>query len=247
MRNFFAILGGMGTLATESFVRLVNENTHAHNDQEFLDYIVFNHASVPDRTAFIEGNSTENPVLVLKEDIHQAAHMGASFIVLTCNTAHYFFDELQETTDVPLLHMPRLAVEELTEDFEKPSEIRVGFLGTDGSIRAGIYEHEIKSRGFEFVLPTASLQKNVMSLIYDDVKGTGDLNESRYRNVLTTMIEELNCDVLLLGCTELSVLNEAFPHALQTIDAASHRAATRIVDAQEVLVRRTVEKAKSLQ
>ena len=50
-RPFFAVLGGMGTLATESYIRLVNAATHAHSDQGYLDYVVFNDASVPDRTA----------------------------------------------------------------------------------------------------------------------------------------------------------------------------------------------------
>lgn len=60
-RPFFAVLGGMGTLATESYIRLVNRATHAHCDQDYLDYIVFNDSSVPDRTAYILGESDENP------------------------------------------------------------------------------------------------------------------------------------------------------------------------------------------
>ena len=39
-RPFFAVLGGMGTLATESYIRLVDQLTHAHTDQEYLDYVV---------------------------------------------------------------------------------------------------------------------------------------------------------------------------------------------------------------
>ena len=61
-RPFFAVLGGMGTLATESFIRLVNRAVPTHTDQDFLDYVVFNDASVPDRTAFILGRSDERPV-----------------------------------------------------------------------------------------------------------------------------------------------------------------------------------------
>ena len=90
-RPFFAVLGGMGTLATESFVRLVNKASQAHSDQEYLDYLVFNDASVPDRTAFILGKSQEDPFPVLADDIAKATAAGASFIVLTCNTAHYFY------------------------------------------------------------------------------------------------------------------------------------------------------------
>ena len=57
-RPFFAVLGGMGTLATESYIRLVNRETYAHSDQEFLDYVVFNDAAVPDRTASSSGSPT---------------------------------------------------------------------------------------------------------------------------------------------------------------------------------------------
>ena len=69
MRNFFAVLGGMGTMATESFVRVLDKETHATRDQEFLDYVVFNHATVPDRTDFILGRSTNDPYPYLAEDV----------------------------------------------------------------------------------------------------------------------------------------------------------------------------------
>ena len=68
-RPFFAVLGGMGTLATESFIRLVNRAVPTHTDQDFLDYVVFNDASVPDRTAFILGRSDDDPFPVLADDV----------------------------------------------------------------------------------------------------------------------------------------------------------------------------------
>ena len=59
----------MGTLATESYIRLVNRETYAHSDQEFLDYVVFNDAAVPDRTAFIIGQSDDDPFPIIADDI----------------------------------------------------------------------------------------------------------------------------------------------------------------------------------
>ena len=109
----------MGTLATESYIRLVNRATHAHCDQDYLDYIVFNDSSVPDRTAYILGESDENPFPVLADDIEKATAMGASFIVLTCNTAHYFYDDFQALTTVPILHMPRGAVARMAQRYPK--------------------------------------------------------------------------------------------------------------------------------
>ena len=90
-RPFFAVLGGMGTLATESFIRLVNRAVPTHTDQDFLDYVVFNDASVPDRTAFHPRQKRRRPVpRTGGRRGPRATAMGAAFIVLTCNTAHVF-------------------------------------------------------------------------------------------------------------------------------------------------------------
>lgn len=237
-RPFFAVLGGMGTLATESFIRLVNRATDAHSDQDFLDYVVFNDASVPDRTAFILGDSLDDPFPAIADDIRQATAMGASFIVLTCNTAHYFHDRFQALTDVPILHMPRGAVAHMSARYPASDYPRVGFLGTEGSRASGVYRHAVEEAGYTFVEPDDALQARITSLIYDDVKGTGELNAGRYDSVLRDMLDPsgpCRCDALILGCTELSVLNEAFP-----------RPALPLVDAQAVLVENTVARAKAL-
>ena len=191
-RPFFAVLGGMGTLATESYIRLVNRATHAHCDQDYLDYIVFNDSSVPDRTAYILGESDENPFPVLADDIEKATAMGASFIVLTCNTAHYFYDDFQALTTVPILHMPRGAVARVAQNVAAESVRfpRVGFLGTVGSRKSGVYKRAVEEGpGYTFVEPTDELQARITSLIYDDVKGSGELNLERYESVLRDMLE----------------------------------------------------------
>ena len=182
----------MGTLATESYIRLVNRETHAHSDQEFLDYVVFNDAAVPDRTAFIIGQSDDDPFPIIADDIDKATAMGAS----------------------------------------------VGFLGTMGSRASGVYRQAVEEAGYTFVEPDDELQERITSLIYDDVKGTGDLNLQRYESVLQAMLDPAGtcrCDTLMLGCTELSVLNEAFP--LPQLP---------IIDAQAVLVEDTVSRAKAI-
>ena len=70
--------------------------------------------------------------------------MGASFIVLTCNTAHYFYDDFQALTTVPILHMPRGAVARMAQRYPKDRFPRVGFLGTVGSRKSGVYKRASK-------------------------------------------------------------------------------------------------------
>ncbi|MCI1901624.1 MAG: amino acid racemase [Bifidobacteriaceae bacterium] len=233
MKNFFAVLGGMGSIATESYIRLVNENTHASNDQEYLDYVIFNHSSVPDRTAYIFDRSKPDPLTPLNDDIAQITAMGASFIVLICNTAHYFYDQFQAQTPIPILHMPRNAVDTLEKHYPASSAPRVGFLGTEGSLRSEVYQHEIEAKGYTFVRPTDSTQKDVDYLIYHEIKERARLNKDLYMKTLETMFTQMHCDTVILGCTELSVLAEAFPDTPGPV-----------VDAQREIALKTIELAK---
>lgn len=229
MENFFSILGGMGTMATESFVRLLNQRTITHKDQDYLNYVLFNHATVPDRTAFILDPTGKSPVPYLLDDIDMQNLLKPNFIVLTCNTAHYFFDELQAATTIPLLHMPREAAKELKK--QRPSG-KVAFLGTEGSVRAGVYEKEFNAAGFDVYLPDATIQKKINTLIYEDIKENSFLNKELYYEILDDVTKNEGCDVAILGCTELSLMEEFVQEN-----------AYEVLDAQSILVDRTIEKA----
>ncbi|MDN6639865.1 MAG: amino acid racemase [Tetragenococcus sp.] len=200
----------MGTLATESFVHILNKRTPIHSDQDYLNYLLVNHATVPDRTDFILGKSKDDPSSAIKEDIKQYATLNPEFFVLTCNTAHHFFDELQQATDIPILHMPRLAVEVTNQKFAKKSEkTRVGLLATEGTIQTKVYENELeKFDNLEVVLPDASVQQEVTNLIYRDVKENHFCNEELFYQILQQMTDDFSCDVMILGCTELSLVQE---------------------------------------
>ncbi|MEG0293848.1 amino acid racemase [Enterococcus sp.] len=231
MRDFFSILGGMGTMATESFIHLLNKRVHAKKDQDYLNYVLFNHASVPDRTAYILNTDQENPLPYLLEDIAQQNLLKPAFIVLTCNTAHHFFDELQAATSIPLLNMPKEAVEEV---LQSGTSGKVAFFGTEGSVKAGIYEKEMRAAGLDVYLPPKVLQEKISYLIYHEIKENDRLNDRLYFEILQAALDA-GCEKIILGCTELSLMQEHFSDHLYPV-----------IDAQSVLVDRTIEKARTL-
>ena len=228
MENFFTILGGMGTLATESFVHTLNRRTDAHQDQDYLDYIVVNHASIPDRTAYIKDHTLENPEEKLIEDIRLHSKLSPKFFVIPCNTAHYYFDELQKATEIPIVHMPRTAVDAIGERFSEANRIAV--LATEGAIMTEVYQKELTAQGYEPVLPDSELQEKVNRLIYQEVKENKNLNRELYHEILSDVAEKMNCEVTILGCTELSVLYEAYDLTAEF----------NIIDAQAETVHRTL-------
>lgn len=208
MKYFFGVLGGMGTMATEQFIHDLNAKTPAHQDQDYLNYIVINHATMPDRTAYILREITEDPAEKLLEDINGILPMHPDFFVLDCNTAHYFHDELQVKCPVPILHMPRLAVEKINE-MSNGEPTKVMILATSGTNEAGVYVKEFKR--FDHltpVLPDKDLQAELMDLIYHDVKDHNNINTDKYMDILDKSFKEVGVDMAIAGCTELSMVQD---------------------------------------
>lgn len=233
MKNFFTIIGGMGTMATESYLRLLNARTPAHRDQDYLNYLLVNDATVPDRTAYILDHSQPNFFPDLKADIEQQSQLKPDFFVMVCNTAHYFYNDLQALTTVPLLHMPRTAISYLRQHY--PAEHRVGLIATAGTIADGVYAHEIEQAGCEVVLGDATIQGMVNQLIYDDIKEQNYVDHDLYHQILQKMHDEFHVEVIVLGCTELSLAQEKAPdHPYNVIDAQSIIADQTIVLAQKL-------------
>lgn len=234
MKKFFTVLGGMGTLATESYVRLLDKRTPIHRDQDYLDYIVVNHASVPDRTTWILDHSKPNYNLALIEDIKQQSLLKPAFFVLICNTAHYAYDQLQAATDIPILNMLAETVKEIKRI--KPDAKKVGLLATRGTVESGLYDGYIKQAGYEEIKPTPEIVDMTEDLIYHDIKEKGHSDGQKFHELVRKMVEEMGADVVILGCTELSYAQEMNPET-----------EFPVADSQSIIVDRSLEKGMKLE
>lgn len=168
MKHFFSIIGGMGTIATESYVRLINHRVKITKDQDYLNYILVNDAQIPDRTAFIKDHTKPNFFYDLKDDILGQAKLGPDFMLMPCNTAHYFYDELAALTDIPFLHMMRIAVHNFVDNY--PNEDKIGLIATEGSIYDHLYVDELERVGKKAELGGPEIQPMVNELIYGNIK-----------------------------------------------------------------------------
>ena len=233
MKQFFTVLGGMGTLATESYVRILDARTPIHRDQDYLNYIVVNHATVPDRTTWILDHSKPDYNQDLIEDIKQQSLLKPAFFVLICNTAHYAFDKLQAATDIPILNMLQETVNAIKQI--KPDAKKVGLLATRGTVEAGLYDHYITDAGYEEIKPTPEILDMTEDLIYHDIKESGHSNGAKYHELVRRMIEEEGADIVILGCTELSYAEEMNPETQYPV-----------ADSQSIIVDRSLEKGLAL-
>lgn len=99
--KLLGILGGLGPMSSAYLYEYITAHTKVSSDQEHIDIILSSRSSTPDRTAFITGERGESPLPVMIEDARRLEKYGAEAIIIACNTAHYFIDEVRASVNVP--------------------------------------------------------------------------------------------------------------------------------------------------
>ncbi|MFC8799029.1 aspartate/glutamate racemase family protein [Promicromonospora sp. NPDC057138] len=234
------VLGGVGPLATVLFMQRVVRLTDAARDQDHVDMVVLQHATVPDRTAFVLRRSADDPAPVLAADARRLARMGADFLVLPCNTAHAFAGAIAAATPVPLLSAVDVTVSAVLSSDAWTGRLSgsrpdvVGLLATEGTIASGVYLDAFNAHGIKTLVPDVAGQATVTSLIYDGVKAGRGGDLTALADVAANL-RSRGAGAIVLGCTELSVAAEATPPDLLP-DVV-------LVDALDELARTTVLRA----
>lgn len=229
------VMGGLGPLATATFLRFLAALTPAERDQDHLDLVVLSHATTPDRTARILDAARPDPTPVMAADARRLQQLGVAFVVMPCNTGHWFLHEVEGGLEVPVLSIVdatvQAAIARAGAAGRGSARVRVGVLATDGTRAAGVYDRALEAAGAQAVLPDEADQAAVMRVIYEQVKAGRPVDLPAFLGVVDRLAQR--CEVVVLGCTELSVVYDE--HAL-----AGDR---RLVDSLDSLARATLRRA----
>ncbi len=197
-KRSIGIVGGMGPMATLDLFGKVLRHTDAHSDAEHIRVYMDCHTGVPDRTkAILDGG--ESPVPYIVESANKLASIGADFLLIPCNTSHYFYDEIAAASPIPVMHMIRVAAEALQRDGVQC----VGLLATDGTVKAGVYQAELERCGIRTLCPDDRQQREVMRLIYDGVKAGAETFDTALIRQTVADLQAAGAQRIVLGCTEL--------------------------------------------
>lgn len=224
--KILGVIGGMGPLASQLFYKMVIENTKASRDQDHINMIILNHATMPDRTRAIMEGRMDQVLEKLARDAEYLAEGGADYVAIPCNTSHTVIDELQEQVSVKLINMIRCTVEYIKDKFTG-NNIKAGILATDGTIKNALYQKECEKAGMEPVVPSKECQAKVMKIIYDGIKEGGEIDYSDFEAIEREM-KEKGCDVVIMACTELSCFKEMYKLSDYYVDAMEVMAKTAI-------------------
>jgi len=187
-------------LAGAKFFQTVVEHTHAKKDSDHLDIIMTSLSQTPDRTEYILGNSKENPMEFIKQAIDYLLYCGVKIIAIPCNTVAFFKKEIDNYSAVPVLD-----IVERTVSVAKSNGIKkAGVIATSGTIKSRIYQNALEIAGIVPYIPNDFLQEKIMLGIYGILKA-GETNISLFYDIANEMLK--GCDSVIMGCTELSLID----------------------------------------
>ena len=175
--------------------------------------IVFNAPSIPDRTGYILDNTKPCPGEPMAEIATRLVAAGADFLAIPCMTAHYFYDAVAQSVNIPVIHGIRETALELKEN----GITKVGLMATDGTVRTRIFNDAFSTCGIDVITPSAQEQENVMHIVYDNVKAGMPADETRFRSASRELFDR-GAQKIILGCTELPLVKQWFDIGPDFID-----------------------------
>jgi len=216
------ILGGMGTQAGLDFCNKLAILNRGKIDQNYPLFLLYNKSNIPGRpesigmqTGNLLNRSTNNKSNkrynnVLKSLLYGCKLLEKSkckFIVIPCNTAHYWYDDLKIRINIPIINMPKEVFKFTKKNCKKNS--KVGLLATEGTLKTGVYD-KIFNKEYKLMKPSQNLQyKSVNKAIKYVKMGNVKAATKAIKPAINELIK-MKCKKIILGCTELPIAIFAF-------------------------------------
>lgn len=220
------VLGGMGPLASATFMTRLTLLTPAEHDQDHIPAVLWSDPRVPDRSAAQRGTGPD-PLPWLKRGLAGLERAGAGAIVIPCNTAHGWFDRMRDATPLPILHIVDAAAAELRR-LGVPSG-RIGLMGTSATLAMHLYQKRLDTLGYQVIEPSQTeMDRLVMPAIFERVKANDVAGAYHPLAEVARSLVARGADAVVLGCTEIPLgiaAGPALPFPVcDTIDALARAA-----------------------
>ncbi|WP_028306974.1 aspartate/glutamate racemase family protein [Desulfitibacter alkalitolerans] len=209
------IIGGMGPEATVDLMTKVIRITPARVDQDHIRMLVDSNPQIPCRVkAIMEGGPNPGPVMA--QMARGLEKIGADFLAIPCNTAHYFIDYVKDAVRIDVLNM----IEETVNVLERDQVKKAALIATSALLNANLYTRELNAAGIELILPQEDYQQMVMETIFAVKSANFSKAESCIKKVISH-VASVGAESIILGCTELPLVINEEQYSLKFYDPAN--------------------------
>lgn len=212
MSKTIGILGGMGPAATLDLFHKIILNTPVQTEQEHHRVIIYNNPKIPPRTQH------SYPLHEMIKSAILLENAGADFIIMPCNTAHIWLEQIKVNIKIPFYSMIETTVESILLEKDSPRK-KILLLATETTINYGLYQKAFNNTPYEIITPTKE-EQNIIDNAIKDVK-LGKISSNQYLKELKSILnvyKDSGISAIIGGCTEIPLLFHLFEVDMKMID-----------------------------
>jgi aspartate racemase len=202
--KLIGIIGGIGPESTIDYYRLFVSIYRERRPDGGYPPLLINSIDLAKALRLVSSGDLSGLAAYLLEEIHRIARAGASHGLLSSNTPHIVFDEIESASPIPLISIVETACRAAVERKLK----RVGLFGTRFTMQGGFYQKVFAREGIEVVLPEYGDQAFIHDTYLNELVNGIVRTETRERYIAIArrMKATQGIDAIILGGTELPLL-----------------------------------------
>lgn len=199
------IIGGIGPESTVDYYKRIIAAFRTEGSLAAPEIIIYS-IDLQEALELVSGEQWERLVYLLVQKIKALHRAGADVAVISANTAHIVFDQVQAKSPIPLI-----SIVAATRDKAAGLGLKkVGLLGTSFTMQSNFFAPPFTSRGISVVVPSAGDQEYIHEKLMSEIELGIFTEETRVGllAVVERMIASDGIDGVILGCTELPLILE---------------------------------------
>ena len=209
------LLGGMSWESTLPYYRIVNERVRERLGGLHSARLVLYSVDFAEIERLQHAGDWTAAGRVLADAAYALQRAGAEALVICTNTMHRVLEAIEETVDIPVLHIADSTARRMRAQGVKT----IGLLGTRFTMEHDFYSGRLEENGFVVLTPDAAQRADVHRIIYDELcLGTvEDTSRERYRAIMADLVRR-GAEGIILGCTEICLLVGAADTSVPVFD-----------------------------
>lgn len=220
------LIGGMSWESSLEYYRIINEEVKkklgSSHSADLLMYS-FDFAEVE---KLQHENKWDELTEIMIDKAKLLKNAGAEVIAICTNTMHKMAGEIEENTELPLIHIADSAAAEM----KKKDIKKAALLGTKFTMEEDFYRDRISEYGIEIIIPDKKQREVIHNTIYSELISGLIKDSSRKKFVeIIESLQEKGAEGVVLGCTEIPLLIKNNDSPIEVFDT-TYLHAKNIVD-----------------
>lgn len=199
------IVGGVGPESTVDYYQRIIKALRVPGSLAAPEIIIYS-VSLEEVLELVGKREWNHLIYLLVAKIKALQKAGADFAVISANTPHVVFDEVQAKSPIPLISIVTATCDQARELGVK----KVGLLGTRFTMEENFFSAPFAAAGISVVVPTPEEQAYIHQKLVDEIEIGIFTDETRsgLLAIVERMMERDRIDAVILGCTELPLILE---------------------------------------